>query len=210
MASYLGALNNRPSSTKRNAKFIRSVNSFLKQTYENKELIIVSDGCPITYQIYMENWIDNPLVECIMIEKQELYSGKVRLEGIKEATGDIICYLDNDDMIGKNHIETIVKQFDTNEVQWVYYDDYLVLSSDFKQLHLRDVSPNYGSIGTSSIAHINHDILKDKQLFTDGYGHDFLAMMKLVGLGWKFKKLEETPKYLVCRWGDVPPKGGDF
>ena len=46
MASYLG---NYPGcANNREAKFIRSVKSFLNQSYDNKELIIVSDGCEIT------------------------------------------------------------------------------------------------------------------------------------------------------------------
>jgi glycosyltransferase involved in cell wall biosynthesis len=206
MASFLGEYPN--AAKQRDKKFKRAVNTFLKQTYENKELIIVSDGCTKTYEIYEENWKDLDNVECIMLPKQVTYSGEVRTEGLKHITGDIVCYLDNDDAWGKKHLETIEKQF-TDDVDWVYYDDYLVLSNDFKKLHKRIVEPRFGSIGTSSIAHRNLDILENG-IFSDGYGHDWLAVLNLACKGLNFKKLEETPAYLVCHWGDVNKGGGDF
>lgn len=199
MASYLREYTN--SAKNKEKKFVRAVNTFLNQTYSNKELIIIADGCTRTYELYQEKFEDKEEVECVIIGKQELYSGEVRNEGISRATGDIICYLDNDDAWGKKHLEKIEKQF-TDDVDWVYYDDYVVLSKDFKKLHRRVVEPRFGSIGTSSIAHRNLKQVQDEGLFTTGYGHDWLAVLKLASLGLKFKKIHETPAYLVCHLGD--------
>lgn len=190
--------------TNREKKFIRAVKSFLNQTYPNKELIIIADGCTRTYEIYKENWANNTEISCIIISKQPIYSGMVRTEGLREATGDVIMYLDNDDLYGKTHIQTVMDQIE--EYDWVYYDDYLVLSADFKKLLKREVGPRYGSIGTSSIAHKNIASLK----WFNGYGHDFNFMLSLAAKGLKFKKLQNNPQYLVCKWGDIKKDGGDF
>ena len=206
MASFLGDYPN--AAQNRDKKFLRAVKSFLNQTYQNKELLIIADGCTKTYELYLEHFKDNPQIQCQIIPKQKLYSGEVRREGAKLATGDIICYLDNDDAWGKRHLEVIEKQF-TDDVDWVYYDDYLVLTKDFKKLHKRIVEPRFGSIGTSSIAHRNINDFKEHGLFSDGYGHDWLAVLTLAASGLMFKKLEECPSYLVCHWGS-PPNGGDF
>ena len=64
MASWLGA--KRPHLDK---KFVRAVNSFLKQTHEDKELIIVSDGCQITNKLYEEHYKMNPIVTLFKSQK---------------------------------------------------------------------------------------------------------------------------------------------
>lgn len=194
MASFLGDY---PGGAKnRDKKFIRAVKSFKNQTYENKELIIVSDGCEKTTQLYNENFVDDENISLIQLPKQVLYSGEMRNAALREAKGDIITYLDSDDVIGKTHIETILKQFDTEKYDWVFYNDYLVTSPDFKKLHTRVVETRFGSIGTSAITHKNNKDL----VWSSGYGHDWIFVMKLAGLGLRFTKLKQNPQYLVCHY----------
>lgn len=208
MASYLGAYPGRASNPEQ--KFVRAVKSFLTQTYENKELIIVADGCDVTERLYEFNFKQYPNIRCIKIEKQPTYSGDCRNAGLDLVEGDIVTYLDNDDIFGKKHLEIIMSQFD-NDLEFAYYDDYLVTSPDFKKLHKRYVEPRYGSIGTSSISHINfnkNEKLKDIRWST-GYGHDFIIISAIIINGAKFKKLKNPPQYLVCHYGGGDNRG-DF
>jgi glycosyltransferase involved in cell wall biosynthesis len=204
MASFLGDYPN--AAKNRDKKFVRAVKSFINQTYQNTELIIVSDGCTKTYEIYKENWDEIENIQCFILPKQPLYGGEVRTEGLKNVTGEIVAYLDNDDMWGKTHLETIVSQFDIDNYDWVYYDDYLVGSKDFKTLHKRLVEPRFGQIGTSSICHKNIPDIK----WDTGYGHDWMFVLTLASKGLRFKKLKNIPQYLVCHWGDINNGGGDF
>lgn len=200
MASFL-SMPNRPNL---DLKFKRAVNSFINQTYEDKELIIVSDGCEITNQIYNTEFskIDN--IHLIPIPKQPLYSGIMRNISFDIAEGETITYLDADDAIGKNHLKIISEQFDINKYDFVYYDDYMALNKEFSKLHVRVVEPRYSSIGTSSIAHKHPKLLENGQYlkWSNGYGHDFQLVMKMVALGMKFKKLEKMPQYIVCHYRD--------
>lgn len=197
MASFFN-----PNRKNMDKKFIRAVKSFLNQTYKGeKELIIVADGCQQTKKIYEENWKNVKEIKFFLSQKMPMYSGGIRDIGIKISDGDIICYLDNDDVLGKTHIETIVSDFDLN-FDWVYYNDYLVLDSQFKKFQKRYVDPRWASIGTSSIAHKSPKIcdkLSDLQWF-NGYGHDFKLVLKLAALGTKYKKLKKTPQYIVCHY----------
>ena len=205
MASFLGEY---PGAAKnRDKKFIRAVKSFKNQTYENKELIIVSDGCEKTIQLFNDNFIDDENISLIQLPKQILYSGEMRNSALRIADGDIITYLDSDDVIGKTHIETIMNQFDTDKYDWVYYNDYLVITPDFKKLQTRMVETRFGSIGTSAVTHKNPKNVENgaNLLWTSGYGHDFLFVMKLAALGWKFTKIKKNPQYLVCHFS-----GHDF
>ena len=167
MASYLGDYPGRTSNPEQ--KFIRAVKSFLSQTYENKELIIVADGCDVTERLYNENFSTIENIKFIKIPKQPIYGGEIRNAGIDIATGEIISYLDNDDVLGKTHLATIMNEF-TDDIDLMYYDDYLVLSPDFKKLHLRLNETRYGSIGTSSITHKNFNDEKFREL---GLGKNF-------------------------------------
>lgn len=204
-ASYLGRYPG--SASNRELKFKRAVKSFLNQTYEDKELIIVSDGCDITNKLYDENFKDIDNIKLIKLNKQNLYSGNMRNVAFDFAKGEIITYLDSDDAMGKKHLEIISKQFDINNYDWVYYNDYMVLNKEFTKLHIRKVETRWASIGTSAISHKNPKLLKNgKHLkWSDGYGHDFLFVFKLNSLGLTFKKLEEMPQYLVCHY-----KNADF
>lgn len=203
MASFLG--NYPGAATQRDKKFIRAVKSFINQTHQDKELIIVADGCPLTVQLYEENFKNYENIKLIQIPKQELYSGIMRNVAYNIAEGDLICYLDNDDVIAQKHLETIANQF-PDDCGWVYYDDFMVLNKEFTKLYQRVVYPRYASIGTSSICHKNFKKNNINLSFTSGYGHDFIFMMKLNAYGLKFKKLENPPKYIVCHYGG----GADF
>jgi glycosyltransferase involved in cell wall biosynthesis len=203
MASFLGAYNGREASEKRNKQFIRAVKSFLNQSHQDKELIIVADGCHITYELYKQNFSNEPSINCFIIPKQETFSGVVRNEGLKQATGDIIVYLDNDDTYGKEHLKIIADNFEPEKYDWVYYDDYLVITPDFKKLQKRNVETRFASIGTSSISHKNLPELYITNLFSNSYGHDFYAVLKLALRGLKFKKLDKPSQYLVCHYAGV-------
>lgn len=200
MASYL--LPYPGSRSNPDQKFVRAVNSFKKQTYQNKELVIVSDGCPLTVELYNRFFSNEPNIKLIQIPKQQLYSGEMRNVALDLVDGDIISYLDSDDLLGPNHLQIIVDGFD-DEFSWVYYNDYMTLDATFKKLHLRIVEPRWASIGTSSISHKNLNELKG--CWSSGYGHDFMFMFKLASMGLKFKKLEKTPQYIVAHYN-----GGDW
>ncbi len=205
MASFLGDY---PGSAKnRDKKFIRAVNSFKNQTYQNKELIVVSDGCKKTVDLYEQYFKHDENITLLQLPKQVLYSGEMRNIALRQASGDIISYLDSDDVIGKTHLETIINQFDIEKYDWVFYNDYLVMSPDFKKLQTRMVETRYGSIGTSAITHKNPKNIENGEAlkWMDGYGHDFIFVLSLTGLGTKFTKLTKNPQYLVCHYG-----GGDF
>jgi glycosyltransferase involved in cell wall biosynthesis len=188
----------------REQKLIRAIRSFLSQDYENKELIIVSDGCEKTIEIIKQNFSDyiDLLIFPFFIPKQPKFSGNVRDVGLKKAKGEIICYLDSDDMLGGGHLSSIVVHFDLKKYDWVYYNDYLQLSA--KDVKVKFVELEHGSIGTSSIAHKNIRKPFYKPFGREiswkgcnGYGHDWKFIKRLI------KKFPDNKKiynavYLIC------------
>jgi len=179
----------------REDKFIRAVNSFLGNSFPNKELIIVSDGCDITTNLVRTNfkeYIESKVIRLVLLKKQKLFSGNLRTEGIKHAKGDYIIYLDSDDMLGKNHISTIAEQVKQNNTDWGYYNDFIYSENGLVK---KEVSLIKDSIGTSSIYH-----KKAKGIDwsgCDGYGHDFMFIQKLIKWSKHNAKIFGA-SYIIC------------
>ncbi len=174
-------------------KFTRAVNSFINQSFKDAELIIVGDGCRIAEALYQRYYTHIPNIRFILIPKQVPWGGAVRQTGISLAKGKIICYLDHDDMFGKEHLKIINKGFDLRKYDWVYYDDYIIYSNEFVSnvIETREVWKEATHIGTSSISH-----KKTVQLiWGDGYGHDWFMIEKYL-LSKKSMKIP-TPQYYV-------------
>lgn len=107
------------------AKFVRAVNSFQDQMYKNSELIIVSDGCKKTHQIYNRSFVSDPSIKFLYLDRRpdelkmyetkegdpeeyKCYRGFARRAGVGIATGDIITYMDSDDVLAPEFAMTLM------------------------------------------------------------------------------------------------------
>jgi len=193
MPSYLGEYEG--ASSRRPSKLKRAIRSFQNQSYHNKELIIIADGCQNTDNIVLDYFNSDPQIKCYSIKKQPLFSGKVRSEGINMANGEIICYLDSDDFLGSNHLSNFALNFGEND--WIYTNDYIFNGSES---NLRVVDLEQGSCGTSSVAHKkNINVFWDG---CDGYNHDWKFVEKLIQSSDNYCKIYGG-EYNVCHIPDL-------
>lgn len=107
-------------------KFIRAINTFKAQTYSNSELIIVSDGCNIVHDTYNSYFKSDPKIKYAFVDKkgipnmyelvdgQKYYRGVPRQVGVTLADGDLITYMDSDDFLLPNFLESIAQEFNKN------------------------------------------------------------------------------------------------
>lgn len=200
LGDYEGAASNRA------ARFERAVRSFLDQNWQNSELVVVADGCISTIQAFQrlfpqatqEALAENGItVKIQYIPKQAPFSGAVRNAGLKIATGEVICYLDSDDVFLPGHLQAIWTGFVAGNDpigyrSWVYFN-YFIAGPDLsiareQQTHLR-----FGGIGTGGFAHERALGLT----WTDGYGHDWTYVLKLMESCPLTKRIT-GPRYLVC------------
>lgn len=106
MQSYLGEY---PCSrTDSSFKFIRAVQSFINQTYKNSELIIASDGCEKTHELYYKHFKNEPRIKYVYVDKDtpNMYEGEIKYyRGLPRqvarslVTGEITTYMDSDDFL---------------------------------------------------------------------------------------------------------------
>ena len=122
MPSFLGEYEGCASD--RENKLIRAVHSFLENSLDEKELIIVGDNCSITEEVLKDYFKHELNIGRIIFhqfkKKQKLFSGSLRSKGIELASGEYISYLDTDDILGKNHLSSIYNQVKTQNLNFLY------------------------------------------------------------------------------------------
>lgn len=188
MPSYLGVYKKAASS--RDVKIIRAIKSVLNQTYEDWELIIVADGCEATVQIVKEHFSD-PRIRGFKIPKQKIWSGVVRNVGLQKAEGEWACYLDIDDVLGKNHLSSIVPYL--KDLDWYCFPDW-----EFKygKFVMRPCAINVrGKCGTSNLIH-KPDLARWNT--DDNYAHDWNFIKNLKKASPRFKILTNCGYYFTC------------
>lgn len=90
----------------------KSVESIFVQTYENWELIIVNDGSTDDTVEVLEEYIknDNRVKLITQVNKGPF---QARINGLKQATGDYLLFLDADDYYEKDSL-LILNEFITS------------------------------------------------------------------------------------------------
>ena len=224
MMVYLGDYPN--AAKNRDHKFKRAIESFLANNYENKELIIVSDGCEKAYEIYKSNFQQYDNIKFILAPKQPAgYPGFLRQIGLYFSTGETISYLDADDYISPEFISLLKRYFEISpESQMLYYDSLTVdVLREF--LHIEEVK-NHGviselesyrwtrlpsglthkNIGTGNIAHRKYDNIKWQNW--DGisqYSEDWMFIKKWIDSGKTITKIK-LDKHYLCHFNVGDPK----
>ena len=155
----------------------RSIESILNQTIENWKAIIIFDG------IKSNITINDERIKIIEIEKKGLYincAGNVRNEGIKYATTEWIAFLDDDDTISHNYIETFYKELELNPnldvlIFRMMINNRIVPKLETNNFYLNDV-------GISFIMRLS--IYNSGTIFTADGAEDFLYLDKIRKAGY--------------------------
>lgn len=92
----------------------RCIEAIISQTYENTEIILVNDGSTDNSpEILREYARKDGRIK--VFDKENGGSSSARNLGIREASGEYICFCDSDDYYEKDLIEKLSKVFDENE-----------------------------------------------------------------------------------------------
>lgn len=126
-----------------------SVQSVLNQTYINWELIIIDDGSKdCTSQIAQKyKNIDKRIHYIYQINSKQAVA---RNNGIKHAKGEILAFLDSDDLWLPQKLEISLKYFDLNKQDLIFTDAYYcsdqvinVLDKNYNKMDILDEEYSY-------------------------------------------------------------------
>lgn len=97
------------------------VESVLKQTYQNFEIILVDDGSTDSSGQICDEYASNDERICVIHQKNNGPS-KTRNTGLDNATGKYIYFLDSDDYIESNALELLVNTAESTNADLVFFD----------------------------------------------------------------------------------------
>lgn len=111
----------------------KSVDSVLKQGYENFELILVDDKTPDGSGIICDRYAEKDSRVKVIHKPQNEGLGFARNTGLVSATGDYIIFMDSDDWIEPDTLEKIygyLKETPVDILAFGFYHDYLDKNSE--------------------------------------------------------------------------------
>lgn len=115
--------------------FRECIDSILSQTLTNFELIIVSDGAPDENQDIMREYADkDSRIKLMFQENQGVCIA--RNEALKIVNGRYVTFIDSDDTVTNDNLESIVKYADENNLDVLMWGMYRCFSN-----HKTEFSP---------------------------------------------------------------------
>lgn len=104
----------------------RCLSSLLNQTYENMEILIINDGSKDETDSILKTYKDKRIT---YISKENSGAGDTRNYGLEQATGNYIMFLDIDDYIEPNCVETMVSAIEKDDCDVVITNYYIESST---------------------------------------------------------------------------------
>ena len=162
-----------------------TLNSVLNQTYQNFEIILVYDDTKLDDLLLIENdFKNNPKIKIIK-NAQNLGAGISRNIGIKHSKGEIIAFIDADDLWLPNKLEKQTNFMKENNFQFTFCDyekrisnnKVIKVISPKKFLDYNDLIKS-NDIGLSTVQ-INKNIIPDDLFPSLKTKEDFAAWLKI-------------------------------
>ncbi|MNJ97615.1 putative glycosyltransferase EpsJ [compost metagenome] len=153
---------------------VEAIDSCLKQTYQNVEIIVVNDGSTDNSKFVIESLskTDNRIK---LFCQNNSGSCAARNAGLEYATGDYLMFLDADDYLDINTIEAAVKELANCDI--VSYNANLV-DGDGKILSKQNFKPKYKNLSVSwmEYAPLNGCVIFNRNLASHKWNQQFDAI----------------------------------
>ena len=108
-------------------RYLRScIESIIRQTHRDLQIIMIDDGSDIhTAAICDEIAASDHRIE--LVHKRNEGVSKARNTGLDMATGDVVCFVDSDDSIEPDMIETMIEAMNRQDTQIAMCDAVTII-----------------------------------------------------------------------------------
>ncbi len=154
-------------------KFLNTcIESVVNQTYSNLELIIINDGSTDESGKICDEWAKRDSRIKVYHQKNSGVSA-ARNKGIELATGNYIAFVDSDDLVTDNWLETTAKEAELNNCDIICYrfnkrnsdEDYFI--TDFIATNQSDLRLKFNDIFEVGVGSVCTQIYKRELLKTN-------------------------------------------
>lgn len=179
------------------AKYIEeTLKSVFIQTFNNFEIIIINDGSPDTLEF--EKALEPFLDKIVYLKIENIGAGAARNFGIEEARGELLAFLDGDDIWLPEFLESQVKFLEDNSYDLVYADALLFGGSAFDGRNFMFDAPSEGEANFESLLDFRCNVItsgtvaRKKNVVEVGMfewekvrAHDFVLWLRIAKAGGK-------------------------
>lgn len=180
---------------------VQAIESVLKQTYKNYEIIVIDDGSTDNTKEILDSYIKNRKIKYVYQNNKR--QAAARNTGILNSKGEFIAFLDHDDLWLPKKLELQVPLFKDKEVALVYTNSEDI-NSKGKTIKKRNLKYCGGYIFkdllkrhfiTNSSVIIRKECLRKTGLFReDLYGADDIHLWLRISHNFK---IEHVPRVLI-------------
>ncbi|MBZ5666517.1 MAG: glycosyltransferase family 2 protein [Acidobacteriia bacterium] len=121
------------------------LDSIFAQTFQNFEAIVVNDGSPDTPEL--EKVLQPYLDRIVYIKQVNKRAAGARNTAIAKARGEFLAFLDSDDTWLPNHLESQMKQFDSNPAYCLVYANAVLVGDPTRHVEFMERCPSVGEAG---------------------------------------------------------------
>jgi GT2 family glycosyltransferase len=113
----------------RQSLLLEALHSLMNQTYRNIEVIVVEDGSDGSRQI-VEDFARSTEMNIIHVQAEKRGRSHAGNIGLETASGQLMCFLDDDDLLFADHIELLVAKLQEVEISSAVYSAAFEVGTD--------------------------------------------------------------------------------
>jgi glycosyltransferase involved in cell wall biosynthesis len=164
-------------------KYLRQcIDSVIDQTYRDVEIILVDDGSPDACPMICDEYAEKD-TRVKVIHKENSGLSDARNAGFAIATGEFIYFLDSDDYLTHEAIETMVSEANDSNADFLFFDAMILVEDGFVLDQNKDIRKKSYSDSTGPLMLKK---LVDNREFRSAVQYLFIRKKTLETLDLKF------------------------